>query len=71
MMFDNISVTQAKEGAPTAGLHNWFVWGSIILIVVIVSICYYVKKQEEAQHQDEVPKDRSGAYRATGRASYG
>ena len=40
MMFDNISVVQAKEGTPTAGLHNWFIVGTIILIIVIVSVCY-------------------------------
>lgn len=72
MMYDNISVIQAKEGTPTAGLHNWFIFGTIILIVVIVSGCYYVKQQEQAaQEQEEQQNDRSSAYKTNGRPSYG
>jgi hypothetical protein len=71
MMYDNITVIQAKEGSPTSGLHNWFIAGAILLIIVTVSGCYYVKKQEQmAQDQDEEQNDRSKVYRAKARPAY-
>lgn len=71
MMFDNISVLQAKDIAATSSVHNWFIFGSIILIVIIVLSCYCMKKQEQMTQDQDEQNDRSRAYRAKEMPAYG